>query len=414
MTHPQFASPQFAEFSAVNLRELSILTSLDRFPAGAPFLFALPQLRKLVLTSQQYEPPGDARLPDFFSTTASIESAQITSSSLTSLVLSGAQPQPIMHPLLHLLTRGQTPGVSLMDSTFPSFAQVEIIKLYRVRVSNLYGLLVKCSSTLKTLWLRGIHADSANRFLPPVADSGLKDGPPTLDMPALQHVQLAGSPTPILWLAPTQTGASFLVHAPFLEKVNFDRQRSHSQLDDDNEGWFEAFGKELTTEVLSNLFRESPQLQKLNLNRCRFSTNIVTPALAFAPATLTMLCIGGTPAATDSFIDRLSHTILPNLEWLDVFNASQAADVGAAKKVSIQALARLASRYRAANHLPRWLGVWRLTLVTSELRVAECISSVAQRDRGSCWVILPLSQATHTSKYSRSCTTCARRCASSS
>ncbi|BGP51198.1 hypothetical protein JCM10450v2_007127 [Rhodotorula kratochvilovae] len=332
---------QFAEFSAVKLRTLRILSTVDRYPAGAPFYFALPQLDKLVLTSSPTEPYGDARLPDFFSTTASLESAQITTCALTTLILS---------------------GVCLMDSMLPEFPNLRTFKLFKVRVCNLYGLLVKATQ-LETLWLRTVQSDPANRFLPPAADGGLKDVPPPLELPALRHLCIAGA-SPLLWIPPTQTTSHFVVVTPFLQTVDLGEQHNF-HIDDDGEQGLYPPTSNLTKEALSTLFRNSPHLAKLNLTHHSASTDILSPALQCAPETLTTLLIGGTTFASDAFIERLGPKILPNLEWLDVFHSAG----NEANKVSVQALARLAERYKKAKPLQRWLGLWsevKLTIVANE------------------------------------------------
>jgi len=172
----------FAEFSAVNLRTLKVLTPLDRFPTGAPFFFSLPDLDKLVVTSSPGEPYGDARLPDFFSTSASLGGAQLTSCALTRLVLR---------------------GTSLMDSTFPSFPQLRDVKFFSVRVCNLYGLLTS-APRIERLWLRGVQTDPANRFLPPTPGGGNKDVPPPLECVLLSLSFSA------LLTAPADTGSRSL------------------------------------------------------------------------------------------------------------------------------------------------------------------------------------------------------------
>lgn len=82
-------SSQFLEFSAINIKRLIITTSLKRFPAGAPFFAAMPTLEQLTLTSLSEEPYADSRLPEFFSTAATIQETQITTSALHELTLSG-------------------------------------------------------------------------------------------------------------------------------------------------------------------------------------------------------------------------------------------------------------------------------------------------------------------------------------
>jgi hypothetical protein len=69
-----------------------------------------------------------------------------------------------------------------MDSVFPDFPQLNTIKFWRVRCSNLLGLLKMCAATLEVLWLRAVTTDAAVRYLPPAKDgSGVKDLPEPLE-----------------------------------------------------------------------------------------------------------------------------------------------------------------------------------------------------------------------------------------
>lgn len=199
---------QFSEFSAVNLKTLRIVTSLNRYPAGAPFFFALPQLDKLVLTSSPTDPYDDARLPDFFSTSASLEAAQLTSCSLRTLILS---------------------GTSLMDSTFPDFPQLRTLKLFKVRVSNLYGLLVK-APRLETLWLRQVQTDPANRFLPAPADGGVKDVPPPLEWVLVFHAIASTAETDLIDALPVDSLRSATFASPARRRSCGSRRRRRPRI----------------------------------------------------------------------------------------------------------------------------------------------------------------------------------------
>lgn len=102
--HPQ----QFLEFSAVNITKLTIETTLRKFPGGAPFFAAMPTLQELTLTCGTEEPFADSRLPDFFSTAATMQDTQITTSALRHLTLAGP---------------------SLMDANYPTFGHLKSLVL---------------------------------------------------------------------------------------------------------------------------------------------------------------------------------------------------------------------------------------------------------------------------------------------
>ncbi|GAA6044031.1 hypothetical protein JCM8097_004314 [Rhodosporidiobolus ruineniae] len=331
---------QFAEFSAVNLRQLRILTCLDRFPAGAPFFFALPQLKKLVVTSSKYDPAGGAMLPSFYQTQSTIEAAQASSVALRTLVLS---------------------GTCLMDGNYPAFPELRVLKLFEVKCSNLYGLLTKCASTLEKLVLRRVAADPSNRYLPPPPGGGDKDLAPVLDLPRLDDLQLAGAGTPVLYIAPTATTSHFVVSTPVLRRAVFSsRTQFDPQVSDDGDPVIEAVSS-LTTEALSTLFRNSTWLSKLDLSGSNVTAEMLESGLPFASSSLTWLSLGETPAATDSFIDHL-HSLAPQLEWLDVF-----AGRGAEHQVTVQALARFAQRVR--GEAPS--ADWELTMVTRQPHTSD-------------------------------------------
>lgn len=78
----------FAELASVRLEKLEIITDTERFPAGAPFFTALPDLGKLVLVSHYYE-SGDGRLPDLFNQVAPPNAVPPYTARLKSLVLEG-------------------------------------------------------------------------------------------------------------------------------------------------------------------------------------------------------------------------------------------------------------------------------------------------------------------------------------
>ncbi|GEM10695.1 hypothetical protein Rt10032_c12g4712 [Rhodotorula toruloides] len=274
----------FAEFSAVrSLKTFKIYSTVDRFPAGAPFFFALPGVEYLVLTSEPYELPGDARLPDFFSASATLQNSQISSCALKKLVLS---------------------GVSLLDSVFPDFPHLSVIKM--------------C-------------------------------------LPRLKNVGIASSP--FLWSTPTQTSINFVTLTPALTKASFTSQQHFDEHEQENEGVI-SYCDGLSTASLTTFLRNSPALAHVNLSRCTLPADMLASALASAPATLTTLCIGGTAAACDAVIDRL-HTLLPQLKWLDVWSPDKQG------KVSVLALARLAQRLKRSNVLSWWIGSESLTIVTN-------------------------------------------------
>ncbi|BGP27269.1 hypothetical protein JCM10295v2_006233 [Rhodotorula toruloides] len=315
---------QFAEFSAVrSLKTFKIYSTVDRFPAGAPFFFALPGVEYLVLTSEPYELPGDARLPDFFSASATLQNSQISSCALKKLVLS---------------------GVSLLDSVFPDFPHLSVIKMWM------------CAPTLEVLWLRDVTTDAAVRYLPSAKDgSGVKDLPEPLDLPRLKNVGIASSP--FLWSTPTQTSINFVTLTPALTKASFTSQQHFDEHEQENEGVI-SYCDGLSTASLTTFLRNSPALAHVNLSRCTLPADMLASALASAPATLTTLCIGGTAAACDAVIDRL-HTLLPQLKWLDVWSPDKQG------KVSVLALARLAQRLKRSNVLSWWIGSESLTIVTN-------------------------------------------------
>lgn len=237
-----------------------------------------------------------------------------------------------------------------------------------------------CSASLEQLWLFGVEADPANRYLPPAPDAaGQKDVPGTLEsvllseqrrwfhpkltrpslgrLPALQELLLVGKQTPSFWIPPAPTTSHFIVATPTAKKIGLGWQHGFRYIDEDEE--FVPAAENLKSESLATLFRKSPELTALNLEMCSIDSQTLSTALAFAPGSLTTLCIGGTAAArSDEVVDRL-HVLLPSLEWLDVFDPEKGEDVP-----SLPALARLASRLRVKRSLSNWVGAFRLTIVT--------------------------------------------------
>ncbi|KAL7338744.1 hypothetical protein BJY59DRAFT_338783 [Rhodotorula toruloides] len=115
----------------------------------------------------------------------------------------------------------------------------------------------------------------------------------------------------------------------------------------------------MSTASLTTFFRNSPTLEHVNFTLCPLPADMLVSALAYAPSTLTTLCIGGTAAASDSVIDRL-HSLTPHLKWLDVYAYNKVATV------SVQALARLAHRLKKSNVLSWWIGSKSLTIVANK------------------------------------------------
>ncbi|GAA6012823.1 hypothetical protein JCM10207_005375 [Rhodosporidiobolus poonsookiae] len=333
---------QFAEYSAVNLKTLRILTALDRFPSGAPFFFALPSLHKLVVSSSQFDNGATpAMLPDFFQTTATIEAAQVSACQLAVLTLS---------------------GTSMMDGNFADFPCLRVVKLCNVKVSNLYGFLSKCADTLEVLWLRGVTSDPSNRFLPPPAGGGgIKDLPPVLPLPALKDLQICGWTTPHLFIAPKQDSAHFVVSTPILKRVSFARQNL-TESDSDDEADYILPSRSLTAAALSTLFRTAGLLTHLDLTGTNVTDEMLIAALPYASASLSHLRIGETSAAKDALVERLA-SLAPQLTWLDVYSRP---DFGFEGKVSVQALARFAKRMKGLSPTRRWMSDWELTLVTTK------------------------------------------------
>ncbi|GAA5984424.1 hypothetical protein JCM10908_003341 [Rhodotorula pacifica] len=326
----------FAELASVRLESLKLVTDTARFPAGAPFFAALPSLKKLLLVSRQYA-SADGRLPDFFSQVAPASSTPAYSSMLTRLTLQ---------------------GVSLADSVLPQFPHLKDIQLCYVQCCNLLGLMTSCAKTLEALWLFAVEADPANRYLPPAQDAaGQKDVPGVLELPKLEELLLAGDQTPSFWTPPAPTTSHFVISTPRLKKIGLCWQYEFQYLDDDEGDLYVAAAKHLKAESLSTLFRKSPELQSLNLEKCTVTSQALMSALAFAPSSLTTLCIGGTAAAaSDDLIERL-HVLLPSLSWLDVFSPD------GDDEPSLPALARLASRLRQKRSLSDWVGAFHLTIV---------------------------------------------------
>ena len=180
-------------------------------------------------------------------------------------------------------------------------------------------------------------------------------------LPALQELLLAGKQTPSFWIPPAPTTSHFIVASPKVKKIGLGWQHGFRYIDEDED--LVPAAQNLKAESLATLFRNSPELTALNLEKCNINAPTLSTALAFAPGSLTALCIGGTAAArSDEVIDRL-HVLLPSLVWLDVFDSEKGKGVP-----SLPALARLASRLRLKRSLSNWVGAFRLTIVTRELR----------------------------------------------
>lgn len=228
------------------------------------------------------------------------------------------------------------------------------------QVCNLYGLLQKCSATLEVLMLIGVRSNPPINFVPAPSDGSQKDLPPTLALPYLSELTLSGYQsvnTAYLWTAPTLTTANFLVEALALKKVDFGDQTSS-----DGEQEFEALSA-LTQEGLTTFFRDSPSLVQCKLAGTNATADMLIATLPHASATLTKLHLGYN--ATDAVIDRL-HILVPNLNYLNV------SAEGGGSQATLPALAQLASRLRNSSsaQLRRYLGAWRLTLVTGRPRLA--------------------------------------------
>ncbi len=82
----------FAELASVRLKTLKLVTDADRFPAGAPFFAALPDLEELLLVSRCHI-TGDGRLPDFFNQVGPASPTPTYGSMLTKLKLQGDSPR---------------------------------------------------------------------------------------------------------------------------------------------------------------------------------------------------------------------------------------------------------------------------------------------------------------------------------
>ena len=170
---------------------------------------------------------------------------------------------------------------------------------------------------------------------------------------------LAGKQTPSFWIPPAPTNSHFIVATPKVKKIGLGWQLGFQYIDEDDD--FVPPAQNLKAESLATLFRNSPELTALNLEKCAINAQTLSTALAFATGSLTTLCICGTTAArSDEVVDRL-HVLLPSLEWLDVFDPEKGKEVP-----SLPALARLASRLRLKRSLSNWIGAFRLTMVTRE------------------------------------------------
>lgn len=181
----------------------------------------------------------------------------------------------------------------------------------------------------------------------------------------MQELLLAGKQTPSFWIPPAPTTSHFIVATPKVNKIGLGWRHGFRYLLDEH---FVPAAQNLSVASLATLFRNSLDLTALNLEKCTINAQTLSTALAFAPGSLTTLCIGGTAAArSDEVIDRL-HVLLPSLMWLDVFDPE--TEKGAP---SLPALARLASRLRLKRSLSDWVGAFRLTIVTREFFLFTCM-----------------------------------------
>lgn len=184
----------------------------------------------------------------------------------------------------------------------------------------------------------------------------------------MQELLLAGKQTPSFWIPPAPTTSHFIVATPKVKKIGLGWQHGFRYIDEDED--LVPAAQNLKAESLATLFRNSPELTALNLEKCNINSPTLSTALAFAPGSLTTLCIGGTAAArSDEVIDRL-HVLLPSLVWLDVFDPEKGKGVP-----SLPALARLASRLRLKRSLSNWVGAFRLTIVTREFRFSRALTT---------------------------------------
>lgn len=247
-----------------------------------------------------------------------------------------------------------------MDPTFPSLPHLTSLRLSDVNVHNLFGLLSQCANTLKELALHQIRSKPPVTFFPIPPGGGQKDLPPTLYLPYLAELELCGYATALfLWTAPTLSTQSFLIEALSLKKVDFGDQHRldyELQMEDGLDDW-DAYHF-LTNENLSTCLRDSPSLVSLKLAGTNATPTMLYAALPNAGPNLSKLILGDN--ATDDLVNRL-HVLCPNLKYLDVQGLH-----GGHLQVTLPALARLASRLRNSGsaQLPRWLSVWKLTLVT--------------------------------------------------
>ncbi|GAA6008125.1 hypothetical protein JCM11491_001894 [Sporobolomyces phaffii] len=342
---------QFAEFSAVNLTEFHLVSVLPRFPAGAPFWFSLPSLKKISISCRG--PENGTSLPDFFSTRNAVAQTQSLTSSLRSIFFV---------------------NTSLQDVTYPTFTHLTRLKLYEMNVLNLYGLLSKCAATLEILELRQTSSDSPSKYLvnstPNTANAANKDAPPVLSLPSLEKVQICGIATPLLWLAPSDAKSSFMCDTPSLAKLDFGPKVYSDVSDDgyDDEDDQLSACQALDTTLLLGLFRRSPQLAAINFKRTNLDESMLIASLPSASNFFTHLSIGGTLACTDSMVERLPQ-LVPQLRELDVYDSGW---VGSSERtVSVQALGRFVVAMQQLSPDKRPAGLYLEITADGDFRNAE-------------------------------------------
>ena len=93
---------QFAEFSAVSLREFRLSSVLPQFPSGGILWFAMPSLEKLFVSCRGA--PSGMQLPDIFSTSNAVSSTQTSTSTLKSIHFVGTNLNDVTYPTFNRLT----------------------------------------------------------------------------------------------------------------------------------------------------------------------------------------------------------------------------------------------------------------------------------------------------------------------
>ncbi|GAA5888841.1 hypothetical protein JCM16303_002540 [Sporobolomyces ruberrimus] len=346
---------QFAELSAINLREFIVESVLPEFSSGAPFWLNLPSLKHLSVSCR-----GDDSIavPDYFDT--------------------GADTEDLAKISISKLGRISFVGTKLGEIYYPEFPHLTSLNLSEMTVTNLYGFLLKCAKTLTYLDLRDVSSVSPSRHLPNptpnTANVVTKDLPLVLSLPALKKLRICGEGTPLLWATPTETTISFTCDTPVLELVDFS-PKEHS--DPNGGGGYDDIEAcdTLTASIVKTLFRRSPQLGAVNFRRTNLDVSMLVNALPEATSFLTYLSIGGTAACNDSTIDRLA-ALTPQLRVLDVWEPM----LEGSRTPSIQALARFAEAMLEVSPSRRVGGNenWSLKIIADglSLPVREYISNL--------------------------------------